>query len=217
MKLTNRWNQLIYRLWSPVYDPLFDRLFIRGARRKSIETLAPKSGERILIPGVGTGVDLPLLPEGVCVLGIDLSAGMLAQARRKLPLPGREIELRRGDVQIRQAAPGTFDAAVLHLILSVAPDGAACFRETMRALRPGGRAVIFDKFRPEAGTLSRGRRLLNLLTMLAGTDITRRLSDLTTGTNVRIVSDEPSLLGGAYRIVLVEKAGQPPKGDPTPR
>jgi ubiquinone/menaquinone biosynthesis C-methylase UbiE len=212
MKLTNNWNKFIYRLWSPVYDPLFDRVFVRGARRKSIDTLAPKSGERILIPGVGTGVDLPLLPGGVRVLGIDLSAGMLAQARRKLPLPGKEVELREGDVQIQQVEPGSFDAAILHLILSVAPDGAACFRETVRALRPGGRAVIFDKFRPEGGNLTAGRRLFNVFTMLIGTDITRRLSDLipaargqAAGASVRIVSDVPSLLGGAYRIVLVEK------------
>jgi phosphatidylethanolamine/phosphatidyl-N-methylethanolamine N-methyltransferase len=205
MKLTNAWNKFIYRLWSPVYDPLFDRFFVRGARKRSLAVLNLRGGERVLIPGVGTGVDLPLLPEGVRVLGIDLSAGMLAQARRKLPLAGREIELREGDVQMWMAEPGSFDAAVLHLILSVAPDGAACFRETMRALRPGGRAVIFDKFQPEAGTLGTGRRLFNLFTMLIGTDITRRLGDLTAGTGARIVSDEPSLLGGAYRIVLVEK------------
>jgi phosphatidylethanolamine/phosphatidyl-N-methylethanolamine N-methyltransferase len=212
MRLTNDWNKFIYRLWSPLYDPLFDRLFVRGARKKSIDTLAPRKGERILIPGVGTGVDLPLLPEGVRALGIDLSAGMLAQARRKLPLAGREIELREGDVQIRMAEPGSFDAAILHLILSVAPDGAACFRETMRALRPGGRAVIFDKFLPEGGRLTAGRRLFNVFSTLIGTDITRRLSDLMRGTDVRILSDEPALLGGMYRIVVVEKPVKPDRG-----
>ncbi len=205
MRLTNAWNKFIYKLWSPVYDPLFDRFFVRRARKRSVAVLNLREGERVLIPGVGTGVDLPLLPEGVRVLGIDLSPDMLAQARRKLPLPGREIELREGDVQMPQAGPGSYDAAILHLILSVAPDGAACFRETMRALRPGGRAVIFDKFAPEAGKLTTGRRLFNIFTMLIGTDVTRRLSDLTAGVAFRILQNEPALLGGAYRIVLIEK------------
>jgi phosphatidylethanolamine/phosphatidyl-N-methylethanolamine N-methyltransferase len=205
MKLTNAWNKFIYRLWSPVYDPLFDRFFVRGARRRSIGVLNLQRGERVLIPGVGTGVDLPLLPEGVTGLGIDLSTHMLAQARRKLPLPGREIELREGDAQLLAVDTGSFDAAILHLVLSVVPDGAACFRETMRALRPGGRIIVFDKFRPEEGKLAAGRRLFNFFSTLIGTDITRRLSDLSAGADARIVHDEPSLLGGAYRIVLMEK------------
>ncbi len=44
-----------------------------------------------------------------------------------------------------------------------------------------------------------------MTTMLIGTDITRRLSDLTAGAGARILSDKPALLGGAYRIVLLEK------------
>ncbi len=205
MKLTNNWNKFIYKLWSPIYDPLFNRFFVSTARKRSIITLDLRRGERVLLLGVGTGVDLTLLPEGVRALGIDLSPEMLAQARRKLPIPGREIELRVGDAQAQQVEPGLFDAAILHLVLSVVPDGAACFREAMRALRPGGRAVIFDKFQPEKGRITAGRRLFNIITMLIGTDITRRLSDLTAGTNIRILSDEPALLGGAYRIILVEK------------
>ncbi len=205
MKLTNAWNKFIYRLWSPVYDPLFDRFFVRGARKRSIGVLNLQQGERVLIPGVGTGVDLTLLPVGVRALGIDLSPDMLAQARRKLPLPGREIELREGDAQAQQVEPASFDAAILHLVLSVVPNGAACFREAMRALRPGGRAVIFDKFAPEAGKLTIGRRLFNIPAMLIGTDITRRLSDLAAGTSIRCLRDEPALLGGVYRIVLLEK------------
>src|SRR4030042_108360 len=205
MKLTNNWNKFIYKLWSPVYDPLFDRLFVRGARRRSIGVLGLQKGERVLLLGVGTGVDLTLIPDGVRAVGIDLSPEMLAQARKKLPLPGREIELREGDAQAQQVEPGTFDAAILHLVLSVVPDGAACLREAIRALRPGGRVVIFDKFQPEEGKPSIRRRLFNIFTILIGTDITRRLSDLAAGTGARILHDEPALLGGQYRIALMEK------------
>ena len=43
---------------------------------------------------------------------------------------------------------GVFDAAVLHLVLSVLPDGRACLHAAAAALRARGRAVVFDKFAP---------------------------------------------------------------------
>ena len=94
---------------------------------------------------------------------------------------------------------------VFNLVLSVVPDGAACWRASLRALKPVGRAVVFDKFLPEAASLTLGRRWLNLLTSTFGTDITRRFSDLTAGTDCTVLRDEPSLLQGAYRIIAIRK------------
>jgi len=80
MPLTNRWNQCIYRLWAPFYDRAFTRLFAAG-RRQAIAALVPQPGERLLLAGIGTGADLPLLPRGVQVVGLDLSPAMLGRAR----------------------------------------------------------------------------------------------------------------------------------------
>lgn len=69
-----------------------------------MEVLDLKAGERVLLMGVGTGADLPLLPQGIHVVGVDLSAEMLARARKKLPLPGRDVLLIQGDIQERLVA-----------------------------------------------------------------------------------------------------------------
>ncbi|MFO0761315.1 MAG: methyltransferase domain-containing protein [Byssovorax sp.] len=204
MRVTNRYNRVIYRLWAPVYDRAADRLFAIG-RRRALELLNLQPGERVLLAGVGTGADLPLLPAGVSALGVDLSPAMLAQARARLPLAGREVALVEGDAQALPVEDASFDAAVLNLILSVVPDGAACLRESLRALRPGGRAVVFDKFVPDDRRPSRGRRLLNLGSTLFGTDITRRFADLRAGAPCEVVRDEPSLLRGAYRVILLRR------------
>jgi phosphatidylethanolamine/phosphatidyl-N-methylethanolamine N-methyltransferase len=204
VKLTNRWNRFVYRLWSPIYDGLFDRLFAAPGRRRAMQILALRPGERVLLVGVGTGADLPLLPAGVCAVGLDLSPDMLARAQAKLPLMGRDVTLVQGDAQALPPGMEGFDAAVLHLVLSVVPDGTACLQETLRALRPGGRAVIFDKFAPDGGRLTLGRRLVNLVTTLAGTDVTRRFGDMAAQSDCVKVHDEPSLLRGAYRVILLE-------------
>src|SRR5512141_2058779 len=98
MVMTNHWNQIIYRLWAPIYDSTVNQFFMPG-RKRALELLHPQAGERVLIVGVGTGADLPLLPAGVDVTGIDLSPEMLAKARLKLKQCAASVRLMQGDAQ----------------------------------------------------------------------------------------------------------------------
>ena len=204
MKMTNRWNRFVYRLWAPIYDSTVDHFFMLG-RKRALELLDLKPGERVLLPGVGTGADLPLLPDGVDVTGIDLSPEMLAKARLKQDRCPSTVKLIQGDAQTLLVDEESFDAAILNLILSVIPDGNACLRSALRALKLGGRAVIFDKFLPEGQTPSLGRKFINQFSTLFGTDINRRLSDLMQGCPCVVTHDEPSIAGGVYRVVMIKK------------
>jgi phosphatidylethanolamine/phosphatidyl-N-methylethanolamine N-methyltransferase len=204
MKMTNRWNQFIYRIWAPVYDTLMGRFFYPG-RKRAMESLGLKPGERVLLVGVGTGADLVLLPDGVEAVGIDLSPEMLARCQSRLPLLGRQVTLIQGDAQKLIAEESAFDAVIFNLILSVIPDPFACLRENLRSLKPSGRAVVFDKFIPYGGTISPGRRLLNGFSTLFGTDITRKFEEINAASGWEVVRDEPSLLNGMYRVIMLKK------------
>ncbi len=204
MKMTNRWNTRIYHLWAPLYDRALPRFF-RPGREAAMRLLAPAAGEYVLIPGVGTGADLPLLPVGVDVTGIDLSADMLAKAREKVLGCRARVTLVEGDVQTLLVPEESFDAALLNLILSVVPDAHACLAATLRAVKPGGRVVVFDKFQPDGERLSPGRRIMNLFTTAMGTDITRRFGEIAAGCPCTVEIDEPSLLNGMYRVMRLRK------------
>jgi phosphatidylethanolamine/phosphatidyl-N-methylethanolamine N-methyltransferase len=204
MKMSNRWNRFIYRLWAPIYDSTVDRLFIPG-RKRALEVIDLKPGEKVLLVGVGTGADLPFLPASVDATGIDLSPDMLAKARLKLDRLPASVKLIEGDAQALLVEPESFDAVILNLILSVIPDGNACLRSAMCALKPGGRIVVFDKFLPEENSASYLRLFINLFSTLLGTDINRKLSDLLRDCACRIVQEEPSIGNGMYRVVLLKK------------
>lgn len=204
MKMTNHHNLIIYRLWAPIYDATINHAFTPG-RKRALELVALQPGESGLIVGVGTGADLPFLPVGVTVTGIDLSADMLAQARMKLNTCRATIKLIQGDAQTLQVPENSFDAAILNLILTVVPDGNTCLQSALRAVKPGGRLVIFDKFQPENVKITPLRYLMNVFSTRLGTDITRHFSDMLIGCSCQVVHDEPSLFGGMYRIILLQK------------
>lgn len=201
--MNNQRNRQIYRLWALVYDSWIP-FFSGRARRRAIALLDLQPGERLLIPGIGTGLDLPHIPAGVTVVGADLSPDMLAKAKSKGQ--GRDVSLLEMDIQDLDFPAASFDSVLLNLILSVVPDGAATFREGWRVLKPGGRAVVFDKFLPEDVALTPGRRLVGQIARALGTDPNRRLSEIIGGVSgLGIERDEPSLLRGQYRILKMWK------------
>ena len=85
---TNRWNRIRYTAFAPLYD----RVASFGTqRRRSIELLDLKPGERVLIVGAGTGADLLYLPAGVEVVAGDITPAMVERVRRRAAGLRREV------------------------------------------------------------------------------------------------------------------------------
>ena len=75
---------------------------------------------------------------GAHVVGVDISSGMVAQARKLHP----GIEFRVGDVEHLPVADGTLDAVVCAFGLGHFPYPEASVAECMRTLKPGGRIAF---------------------------------------------------------------------------
>jgi len=147
-----------YTLLAPVYD-----LLVSGPtstmRRNSLTRLEAAPGQRILISGIGTGLDIPHLPVGPVYTGIDLTPAMLRRARAH-NVTRNDIRLHCGDVMRLPYADQQFDIVLMHLILAVVPEPRLALGEAARVVRPGGRILILDKFLRE-GQRAPLRRLLN--------------------------------------------------------
>lgn len=190
-----------YALIAPFYDAALAAA-TRAARVRSLAAL-PATPVRILINGVGTGLDLPHLPPQHRYTGIDLTPAMLRRAaRRSAPLDFQGVQ---GDAQRLPFADGCFDHAVLHLILAVVPDPAACLAETARVVAPGGHILIFDKFlRPQEKAPL--RRLLNPLLRRVATRLDVVFEEvLAEVPELTLKSDQPALASGWFRLIRLQK------------
>src|SRR5215216_7980052 len=73
----------IYDIHSMFYDATFGRLVKRRIER-AINHMNIAETDRVLDLGIGTGVSLNYYPDRGRIVGVDLSAGMLREARKKI-------------------------------------------------------------------------------------------------------------------------------------
>lgn len=203
MTPTNRWNQVRYRLYAPIYDWVA-RPLERG-RQRAIERLDPRPDDHVLVVGCGTGMDLEYLPPETRVTAIDLTPTMVRRTAARATGLERDADVVIGDAHVLPFADGTFDAVSLHLVLSVVPDPAAVVAETARVLARDGRVSIYDKFSPDEGAPSLPRRLANPVARLLFADLNRRLEPMIADSALDVARRE-SFLGGLYTVTVARPA-----------
>ena len=144
-----------YDLWSSSYDadkdnllvaldePMFERILRRLQLR----------GKHVLDVGCGTGRhwDRVLAREPSALIGYDISAGMLAELRRKYP---RATVHQSGADRLVHAGDRDCDAVISTLTLCHVPSLEDAIGEWARVLRPGGDVVLTD-FHPAASATAR--------------------------------------------------------------
>jgi ubiquinone/menaquinone biosynthesis C-methylase UbiE len=191
-----------YSLIAPLYDLLVSGPLLR-ARTQSLRSLPADRASDVLLSGIGTGLDLPLLPELHRYTALDFNAAMLSRARPRGA--GLQVEWLLGDSMALPFADAHFDHVVLHLILAVVPQPARCLSEAARVLKPGGTIIILDKFlRPNQTALL--RRVLNPLSRRIATRMDVVFEEVLRGVPQLIkVSDVPLLAGGWFRGIVLQK------------
>jgi ubiquinone/menaquinone biosynthesis C-methylase UbiE len=206
---TNIWHRVVYTLGAPAYN-ILTRGF-RRRRRRSIEAAGIEPGERVLLVGAGTGLDLDFIPRGARVTAIDITPAMLQRLHHRARRLGLAVDARVMDGRAMAFPDGAFDVVILHLILSVIPEPLRCAEEVGRVLRMGGRAVILDKFVPDEGKPPLFNRVMNPVAAFFGTRLDRRLGPLLAAAGLRIVCQKNAMMAGFFKITCAKKSTLDPE------
>jgi SAM-dependent methyltransferase len=110
-----------------------------------IDRARPKAGERIIDVGCGCGATTLALAPKVGptghVLGVDISAPMLARAKQ-LASPGLPVDFVLADATVYPFEPASFDVLVSRFGVMFFADPALSFANMRGALRPSGRLTF---------------------------------------------------------------------------
>lgn len=145
------------KLEDTVLDAIATRLEVRGkhpffmgALKEYLNIMQISSAKTVLDIGCGTGVATRVIAQtpgfSGKVTGIDLSTYLIKAANNLAKEEGLEgiVEFQSGDSQQLDIPDKSYDAVVLHTLVSHVADPVAVINEAARIVKPGGMVGIFD-------------------------------------------------------------------------
>ena len=206
-------NTRIYERIGGPYDASLG-FWSREVRRQAAGALDLRENERLLIIGVGSGMELEHLPVWIRATGVDLSAAMLERARRRRADLGMHgLDLRVMDARALDFPNESFEAVYLPLVLSVVEDGARVLAEAARVAAPGGRLVVADRFWPEGRSRPAVVRAASWVLGHFAMRFDRRLSEIRSGAPFLEIEDYRRVAPGAFfHLVTLRKPDHRKRG-----
>lgn len=113
---------------------------------KLLDNIIPVKQSKILDVGAGTGfLSLLLCELGHQCKGIDLSQGMLGEAKKKAAQAGfQDVIFEIGDAENLAEPDNTYDVVINRHLVWTLPHPEKAIEEWVRVLKPGGRLIIID-------------------------------------------------------------------------
>ncbi len=202
---------------SKMYD-LYGRTYavaemvFRKRLSRALAAVPFREGDRVLDIGVGTGLSLEFLPSNVHVTGIDLSAGMLRQAQRKMQekiiragCRAEATQLIQGDALNLPFAANSFDVVLLSHVVTTVPDPTRCLTEAFRVARDQGTIVLVNHFRNQYPVINWLETAIDPICRKLGWRCDLSMEELLRPAGVAGLERARDAKGFIFRIVYLQK------------
>lgn len=163
-------------------------------------------GTKILEVGVGTGKNLPYYPDGVDVTAIDLTPGMLEQAKQAAQRLNVPVDLQLGNVQALDFPDNFFDSVVATFVFCSVSDPVSGMDEIARVLKPNGRLFLLEHVRSTNIVLGSLMDILDpIIVRMMGPHINRRTVENILHSQLQLEEVEDMGLGGIFKRIVARK------------
>ncbi len=183
VEVTRRYDRMAWLY--DLYDAPMELLGLRRRRRRVI----PNAYGETLEVGVGTGKNLPYYRDDVQLSAVDLSASMLARAKRRASRFGRPVNFDLVDVTAMAFPDDSFDTTVATSVFCSVAAPVDGLRELGRVTKPQGQILIVEHVRPSGRLLGAVADVLTPITRrVFGFRVNRRTEENIAVAGLRVVA-----------------------------
>ncbi len=187
------------------YDLFMAPLEKSGLQKLRKKILKLVNGENILELGVGTGLNVPVYPNGVKIVGIEPKFEMLKRASKRAKKFGRKTFFICAFAEALPFKNETFDTVFATFVFCEVKKPEKGFSEILRVLKPGGKLILLEHVRPDGRFISKIFDIGNLFTSLFGENINRKTADIALESGV-VVERVEDIYDGVVKLIIGRKA-----------
>lgn len=191
----------VYNLYSRYYDITFGK-FVEDGREWVPHLFDFSKDMRLLEVGVGTGLSLPVVPNHIEFVGVDLSEKMLERAYQRIePERADNVTLMRMDANRLELPDDSFDGVLAAYFISTVPEPLKALAEMKRVCKPGGYLVFLNHFLWQQPLLRKVERSLSPLFYRIGFRTDLDVHELMGKAGLEIETLEPIGVFGHWKAV----------------
>jgi phosphatidylethanolamine/phosphatidyl-N-methylethanolamine N-methyltransferase len=153
-RVNPHYMEKLYSFYCPFYDWVFGKLLGPG-RRQAFNYISRRPDQKVLEIGVGPGSTLEYYPPRTEFVGIDISAPMIEEARKKAANlnSGSRFHLQVMDATTLEFPDNHFDLVMAAYVITTVQDPYRVCREIHRVAKPGAQIIAVNHTRSQNGSL----------------------------------------------------------------